>query len=73
MKPPPRWKQWILSLIAAYPLVLAFQAFVVPQVADWPIWAKAALFPLIILTLMMYVVMPAVTRLFRRWLFRPAA
>jgi antibiotic biosynthesis monooxygenase (ABM) superfamily enzyme len=70
IKPPPRWKQWLVSLIAVYPLVLLFQAFVVPRLADWPIWAKAAMFPLIILTLMTYVVMPVVTRLLRGWLYK---
>lgn len=69
VKPPPRWKQWLVSLIAVYPLVLLFQAFIVPRVADWPLWAKAAMFPLIILTLMTYVVMPIVSRLLRRWLY----
>ncbi|NMH97108.1 antibiotic biosynthesis monooxygenase [Pseudonocardia acidicola] len=70
IKPPPRWKQWLVSLIAVYPLVLLFQAFVVPRLAGWPLWARAAMFPLIILTLMTYVVMPIVSRLLRRWLYR---
>jgi antibiotic biosynthesis monooxygenase (ABM) superfamily enzyme len=69
IKPPPRWKQWIVTLVAVYPLVLLFQAFVLPHVADWPLWAKSALFPLIILTLMTYVVMPLVSRLLRGWLY----
>ncbi|WP_214368296.1 hypothetical protein [Pseudonocardia sp. H11422] len=47
IKPPPRCKQWLISLIAAYPLIT--------------------------LTLTMYVVMPVATRLFRRCLFRPTA
>jgi hypothetical protein len=25
MKPPPRWKMWLVSIVAVYPLVLAFQ------------------------------------------------
>ena len=42
MKPPPRWKMWLISMVAVYPLVL--------------------------LTLMTFVVMPVVTRLLRSWL-----
>jgi antibiotic biosynthesis monooxygenase (ABM) superfamily enzyme len=42
--PPPRWKMWLVSLLAVYPLVL--------------------------LTLMTYVVMPVVTWLLRRVLRR---
>jgi hypothetical protein len=68
MRPPPRWKQWLVSLIAVYPIVLLFQMYVFPLVADWPLWARAASFPLVILTLMTYVVMPIATRLLNRWL-----
>jgi antibiotic biosynthesis monooxygenase (ABM) superfamily enzyme len=68
MRPPPRWKMWLVSLLAIYPLVLAFQAFVSPQMASWPLPVRAALFPLVLLTLMTYAVMPVVTRALRRWL-----
>ncbi len=68
MRPPPRWKMWLISLVAIYPLVLAFQAFVVPLTNSWPLPLRAALFPVVLLTTMTYVVMPAVTRLLRRWL-----
>jgi antibiotic biosynthesis monooxygenase (ABM) superfamily enzyme len=69
IKPPPRWKQWLVSLLAVYPLVLLFQAFIAPRVAGWPLWARSAIFPLIILTLMTYVVMPLVSRLLKGWLY----
>jgi antibiotic biosynthesis monooxygenase (ABM) superfamily enzyme len=68
MRPPPRWKMWLVSLLALYPLVLVFQALVVPRTASWPLPVRAALFPLVLLTLMTYVVMPVVTRVLRRWL-----
>jgi len=68
MKPPPRWKMWLVSLMAVYPLVLAFQALVVPRVAGLPLPLRALMFPLVLLTLMTFVVMPVVTRLLRRWL-----
>ena len=68
MKPPPRWKMWLVSLVAVYPLVLAFQASVVPRMARLPLPLRALLFPLVLLTLMTFVVMPMVTRLLRRWL-----
>jgi hypothetical protein len=68
MRPPPRWKMWLISLVAIYPLVLAFQVFVVPLTASWPLPLRALTFPLVLLTLMTYVVMPLITRLLRRWL-----
>jgi uncharacterized protein len=68
MTPPPRWKMWLVSLIAVYPLVLAFQALVVPRMAGLPLPLRALVFPLVLLTLMTFVVMPMVTRVLRRWL-----
>jgi len=68
IKPPPRWKHWLVSLVAAYPLVLLFQAFIAPQIRHWPLEAKSALLPLCVLTLLTYVVMPPVSRLLRGWL-----
>jgi antibiotic biosynthesis monooxygenase (ABM) superfamily enzyme len=68
MKPPPRWKMWLVSLVAVYPLVLAFQVLLVPRMAKLPLLLRALLFPLVLLTLMTFVVMPMVTRLLRRWL-----
>jgi hypothetical protein len=54
--------------VAAYPLVLAFQALVVPRMAGLPLPLRALMFPLLLLTLMTFVVMPVVTRMLRRWL-----
>jgi uncharacterized protein len=68
MKPPPRWKMWLISIVAVYPLVLAFQALVMPRMTGLPLPLRALLFPLVLLTLMTFVVMPVVTRLLRRWL-----
>jgi uncharacterized protein len=68
MKPPPRWKMWLVSIVAVYPLVLAFQALVVPKMAGLPLPLRALMFPLVLLTLMTFVVMPVVTRVLRRWL-----
>jgi antibiotic biosynthesis monooxygenase (ABM) superfamily enzyme len=68
MKPPPRWKMWLVSLVAVYPLVLAFQVLVVPRMSRLPLALRALVFPLVLLTLMTFVVMPMVTRLLRRWL-----
>jgi uncharacterized protein len=68
MKPPPRWKMWLVSVVAVYPLVLAFQAVVVPKMVGLPFPLRALMFPLVLLTLMTFVVMPVVTRVLRRWL-----
>ena len=63
-----RWKMWVVSLFGLYPLVLGFLAFLAPHVARWPLPARAALFPFVLLTLMTYVILPVLTRLMGRWL-----
>jgi antibiotic biosynthesis monooxygenase (ABM) superfamily enzyme len=61
---------WAVSLLAIFPLAAAFQAFVLPHIERWPLLLRAAVFPLVVLTMMTFVVMPVVTRLLRRWLRR---
>lgn len=68
--PPPRWKTWLVSFVALYPLVLCFLAFVAPRIAGLPLPVRAAIFPLVLLTLMTYLAMPIATRLTHRWLYR---
>ena len=53
-----------------YPLVVLFQWALAPRVADLPLLVRSALFPLVLLSLMTFVVMPGVTRLTRPWLGR---
>ncbi len=66
--PPPRWKMWLVSLLAIYPFVVAFQALLVPSIKAWPLLLRSALLPLTLLTLMTFVVMPVVTRIAEPWL-----
>lgn len=68
--PPPRWKMWVTSVVAIYPLVVIFLAWVSPHINGWPLAVRAAVFPLVLLSLMTYLVMPNVTRLLRPWLAR---
>jgi antibiotic biosynthesis monooxygenase (ABM) superfamily enzyme len=67
--PPPRWKQLLVTLVGAYPMVVLLSAFVLPRVEEWPLLARAAVTPVVLLSLMTYVVMPLLTQLFRGWLY----
>ena len=69
LKPPPRWKMWLASFLGAYPLVVLFQWLLAPSLDDLPLLLRAAIFPLILLSLMTYLAMPLITRLLRRWLY----
>ena len=70
IKPPPRWKMWLVSFVVLYPLVVCFQEWLTPALKSWPLFLRSAIFPLVLLTTMTYVVMPVVTRMTRRWLYR---
>ncbi len=70
IKAPPRWKMWLVSLLAIYPFVVAFQALLVPPIKTWPLLLRSAILPLTLLTLMTFVVMPVVTRVVQPWLSR---
>jgi antibiotic biosynthesis monooxygenase (ABM) superfamily enzyme len=59
---------WLVSLLAIYPLVVIFQATIVPPIKAWPLLARSAVLPLTLLTLMTFVVMPVVTRIVQPWL-----
>lgn len=69
IKPPPRWKMWLASFIGAYPLVVVFQWLVAPKLEDVPLLLRAAILPLVLLSLMTYLMMPFVTRVLKRWLY----
>ena len=69
IKPPPRWKMWLASFAGAYPLVVLFQWLLAPELSGLPLLIRSAVFPLILLSLMTYAMMPLVTRLLRAWLY----
>ena len=55
--------------MGAYPLVVLLLAFVLPWVAGWPLLLRSAVLPIVLLSLMTYVVMPQLTRIFQGWLY----
>ncbi len=66
IKPPPRWKMWLASFLGAYPLVVLFQWQAAPELANVPLLLRAAIRPLILLSVMTYAM---VMRLLHRWLY----
>jgi antibiotic biosynthesis monooxygenase (ABM) superfamily enzyme len=69
-KSPPRYKMWLATLLGAYPVVVLFQALLGSKIEKWPLLVRSAIFPLILLTIMMYGVMPWVTKLLKPWLYK---
>ncbi|HEX6472037.1 MAG TPA: antibiotic biosynthesis monooxygenase [Streptosporangiaceae bacterium] len=66
---PPRWKMVLVTFGAVYPLSLLLQATVVPAAQGLPLPLRGAVFPLLLVPLLTYVIMPGLSRLLRRWLY----
>lgn len=70
---PVRWKQFLVTWSAIYPLVLGVSWLVVPVMrrtglAEWPFFTTLVATGVTVF-LMTYVVMPRYTKLLKRWLF----
>ncbi len=65
----PRWKLTIVTIVVIYMLVLLLNIFVLPHVIQLPVTLRTAVYPLIMVPLMTYLIMPNVTKLLRRWLY----
>ena len=71
MQAPPRWKMVLTTFLGAYPFTLLIQALVTPRTTAWPLPLRAAVFPVVLLPVLTYLVMPLLSRLLRQWLYRP--
>ncbi|MGV9889383.1 antibiotic biosynthesis monooxygenase [Streptomyces sp. NPDC003395] len=68
---PPRWKMVLTTFLGAYPFTLLIQWLVTPRAASWPLPLRAAVFPVVLLPVLTYLVMPLLSRVMRLWLYRP--
>ena len=66
---PPRWKMFLVTLAAILPLVLLMNLAVLPVIGGWPLVARTFVFSGTLTGLMTWVVMPRMTRLFKRFLY----
>lgn len=73
VKPPSRWKMYLVTMGAAYPVGLLLAEAVVPLLIDFPVLLRQAIFTLIFTTVLTFVVLPRLTRLLRVWLYGPSA
>ena len=67
-RPGPRWRMTVLTVAAVFAITLAFQLLVAPHVTSWPMAARLLVSAVVVVVLLGYVVMPLLSRLFRRWL-----
>lgn len=67
--PPPRWKMAIVTVIGIFPLILWAVPLLAEALAKLPSALATLVVTSIIVVVMTWVVMPALVRLFRPWLF----
>jgi uncharacterized protein len=66
--PGPRWRSTVLTIAAVFLITSTLQVLVMPHIAGWPWPFRLLLSACIVVVLLGFVVMPALTRLFTRWL-----
>ena len=68
-QPPPRWKMAMITWLAIFPLINVLNLVLAPLLGGLPAIVRTLVSTAILVPLMTWVVMPAMTRLFLRWLF----
>jgi len=68
---PPPYKMAILTWVTIFPLITLVVAVSAPLIGSLPLVPRLAVTTLVTVSLMTWVVMPRITRLLRRWLYRP--
>jgi len=66
---PARWRTVVLSATALLPLLELISYLLAPRLAGFPVWARPLISVVIVIPLMQYVVMPALARPARSFLY----
>lgn len=67
---PPKFKMALITLLGVYPLSMLFPDLVGPFISAWPPWLKSLLIAALIVIGLTWAVMPALTKVFQKWLYR---
>ena len=65
---PPRYKLALLTWAGAYGVITAILAVLGPWMTTWPLLLRTLLLSALMVVAMTWLVIPSLTRLFRRWL-----
>lgn len=71
--PIPRWKMAVLTLLGIYPLALGLPLLLPGPLARLPLTLRTLIVSTVMICAMTWVVMPQITRLFQRWIAKPAS
>ena len=67
---PPRWKLFVLTFVGIYPPLLGVLFFGLPHLLHLPFALRTALVAGVLVFLMVFFIMPFLTRTFAAWLRR---
>lgn len=67
--PPPRYKMAFITWLAIFPLIVAINVLLGAFLNQLPLLLRTLVLTIVLVSLMTYVVMPRMTRLFARWLY----
>ena len=65
---PPRYKMALLTWIGAYAVITLILGVLGDTIAAWPLLLRTLLVSVVMVVLLTWLVIPAMTRLFRGWL-----
>ena len=68
-KPPIKIKMALLTFVGVYPLSMLFPVLVIPMTPSWLPWIQGAVIAALIVASLTWIIMPALTRVFEKWLF----
>jgi antibiotic biosynthesis monooxygenase (ABM) superfamily enzyme len=67
-QPGPRWRLTALTVVAVFAITSLLQQFVMPHLSSWPLELRLLLSAFVVVLMLGQIVMPAMTRIFARWL-----
>lgn len=67
--PPPRYKMALITWLAIYPIISIINILFAPILNPLPLLLRTFLLTVVLVSLMTYVVMPQMTKLFTKWLY----
>ena len=65
---PPRYKQVLVTWAGAYGMITLILDLLGPTMAGWPLMLRTLLISVLMVMALTWIVLPALTRLFRPWL-----
>jgi antibiotic biosynthesis monooxygenase (ABM) superfamily enzyme len=65
---PPRYRQALLTWIAAYPIITLILALLGPEIARWPLALRTLVISVLMVGALTWIIMPTLTRAAGSWL-----